>query len=188
MRRQYGYLVEDLQDFVNITAPQEEGLSTKEFWRFITDPSVLSYQDFKWVLSIIWSRSFSLLLDEGRAAGLIPFADMFNNPSDTLRRYENMLRVQIDSETGDLLYFCRTGVKKGEQIYTFYGRESSFSNAQLLLEYGFTLAPTNPNDLIMINIPLNKDDPYYETKLDVLERSGFIPGSFTFVAIVQRSL
>ncbi|GAM26057.1 hypothetical protein SAMD00019534_092320 [Acytostelium subglobosum LB1] len=119
-----------------------------------------TFELFRWALSCIWSRAFSLSKNDG---GLVPLADMFNAEDK-----ENA-QVVPDSRPNKLTYYSNKPIKKGEQVFTPYGVYKTFSSAQLLMDYGFVFPQGSSGDTVYLDMEdLRKDEPLRMKKGELL--------------------
>ena len=97
---------------------------------------------FKWGLSMLWSRSFTL----GASGGaLMPIADMFNMYLES----GYLGRESFVESDGTLILLTDEFIPKGSQVFLRYSNEQLFSNGQILLDYGF-LPMENPRNFFPI--------------------------------------
>jgi len=128
-------------------------------------PDVYTLNDWNWALSIVWSRGFSLTESSG---GFVPLADFFNSPAPNDERFHF---VRIERSDTHFTYIANVDIDKGVQILTPYGVEKKFSNAQLLMDYGFVF-DDNPNDIVLMKFELDELDPLYNKKVKLLDDIG----------------
>jgi hypothetical protein len=123
--------------------------------------------EFKWALSVVWSRVFAL--KPGKAhGGLVPLADMMNAAPPTQTSAD--FHVRVERENGTFHYIANVDIEKGTQIFAPYGVRKRLSNAQFLLDYGFVW-PFNPHDVVVFHFEIPLTDPYYDKKVELLERA-----------------
>ncbi|KAL8521739.1 hypothetical protein ACS0TY_012036 [Phlomoides rotata] len=104
---------------------------------------------YQLVLSRVWERPEGFFL--------VPFAD-FMNHTNTSGAHLSSSDEQRTVVRADRDY------AKGDEVRTRYGR---FSNASLLLSFGFTLAD-NPWDYFQIDLDIPKHDQLYSQKFHML--------------------
>lgn len=124
---------------------------------------VFNLETFKWSFGILFSRLVRLSTMDGKVA-LVPWADMLNHSSevDTFLDYDKSSRGIVFST--DRVY------QSGEQVFISYGKKS---NGELLLSYGFVpIEGTNPNDSVELSLSLEKNDKYYNEKVNALRKYG----------------
>ncbi|EFA80143.1 hypothetical protein PPL_06965 [Heterostelium album PN500] len=121
-----------------------------------------TFELFKWALSCIWSRAFSLSSDDG---GMVPLADMFN----AIEKAKS--KVRPDSRADQLIYYASKDIERGEQVFTPYGVYKTIGNAQMLMDYGFAFDDPSEGDTIQLTLDNFSDDELYiDTKIDLLEQ------------------
>ncbi|XP_073314331.1 ribulose-1,5 bisphosphate carboxylase/oxygenase large subunit N-methyltransferase, chloroplastic isoform X2 [Primulina huaijiensis] len=116
----------------------------------------ITLQEFAYAYGLVTSRAW----ESSRGVSLIPFADFLNHDgtseahvlSDELKQHSEVL-ADRDYAPGD-------------QILIRYGR---FSNATLLLDFGFTV-PHNIYDQVLVEFSIPHDDQFNAWKLGLLER------------------
>lgn len=123
----------------------------------------VTLDEFKWAISICWSRSFKL--PSPYNSGFVPFADLFNMLHPSSRK---MIRQKF--ENGNFNYIALRDIEKGEQIYSFYSTKG-LSNEQILMDYGFVF-DDNPMDFVPIGSPINEDIEFAREKLFIAEHAG----------------
>ena len=127
IKRAYEDVREQLADF----APPEPFISPH-----------LTADDFAWAISIVWSRSFGVPFpgEDSPAPALVPVGDLFNYAPDEC--------VNVVSRTVDyrFVFSATHDVRKGEELLVHYGQ--SMSNAQMLLDYGFTMNDVLDGDAV----------------------------------------
>lgn len=119
--------------------------------------SNVTLNEFKWALSIGWSRSFKLA--QPYRSGFVPFGDMFNMlaPNQTPM-------VKQKFVDGTFVFEAIRDIAVHEQIFTTYSK--GLSNAQLLMDYGF-MFKDNPFDFVLIESPLHPNVKSFNEKLQL---------------------
>ncbi|KAH7537328.1 hypothetical protein FEM48_Zijuj03G0080900 [Ziziphus jujuba var. spinosa] len=95
-----------------------------------------------------------------KGESLIPFADFLNHDGTS----EAVVMSDEDKQLSEVI--ADRDYSPGEQVLIRYGK---FSNATLLLDFGFTL-PDNIHDQVHIQLNIPHHDPLREMKLEVLQR------------------
>lgn len=116
----------------------------------------MTLQEFTYVYGLVTSRAW----ESSRGVSMIPFADFLNHDgtseayvlSDELKQHSEIL-ADRDYAPGD-------------QILIRYGK---FSNASLLLDFGFTVSH-NIFDQVLVEFSIPRDDRFNAWKLGLLER------------------
>jgi len=138
-----------------------------EYFHHLNQSNVFTLDKFKWALSVLWSRTFSIRIDKKVTGGLVPLADMFNT------NFKSVKIQHLMAENDSLLLIANDTILEGEQLFTSYGHEL-LGNGRLLLEYGFAIKD-HPSDSMMILSPLIYDDNFssedslHTAKLKILE-------------------
>jgi hypothetical protein len=119
-------------------------------------------------LSVIWSRMFALQSDHADGA-LVPLADLANAASPQSRAEDWHVTVSTDEER--FTYKANVFIPEGTQILIPYATNKRLSNAEYLLEYGFTF-PRNMDDVVVFEFDLAQRDKHRESKRELLARAG----------------
>ncbi|KAI2513833.1 histone-lysine N-methyltransferase [Fragilaria crotonensis] len=112
------------------------------------DPDA-DFEQYKWALCCIYSRSTDFLVQEGHQRVMAPLFDMMNHAFDSHVTHE------MDSR-GNMSVFAGSHIQAGSEIFLNYG---NFPNEKLLLVYGFTV-PSNPYDAVQIYAPIPADSSF----------------------------
>lgn len=112
-------------------------------------------ENFMYAYALVGSRAW----ETSKGISLIPFADFMNHDglsaSIVLSDEDNQLsEVSADRDYGP-----------GDEVFIRYGE---FSNATLMLDFGFTL-PYNAHDEVQIQMNIGNDDPLRNMKLGLLQ-------------------
>ena len=125
----------------------------------IPDFSLYSYEEFKWALATVTSRSFEINVHGVETTVLVPMLDVLN--------HKNSPNVSINfSNEADV--FEMTSLKKvssGQELFALYG---SKSNTYLFVTYGFIIE-SNEEDTATTPLSLSNSDPYFLRKKDLLK-------------------
>ncbi|CAK4068851.1 unnamed protein product [Aphanomyces euteiches] len=125
--------------------------------------TAFSIENYKWALSVIWSRFVSVALDEDNLAkSMVPVFDMFNH--DPLAQMTH----GFDPSTNSFVLRSHLHWSSGSQVFINYG---ALPNHKLLTLYGFVLA-SNPFDSVELWAPMGEDAPYYNRKIKLMEGHG----------------
>ncbi|OQR94951.1 hypothetical protein ACHHYP_00796 [Achlya hypogyna] len=127
------------------------------------DANALSISDYKWALSVIWSRAFGVVKDGEYLHVLCPAMDMFNHDVHLNVPLDEF--VSYDDKTQRLSHRVHTACVAGAPLNISYG---PYSNAKLLYSYGFVV-PGNPNRGIDFWLNIPPSDPYYNLKKALLD-------------------
>ncbi|KDO32172.1 hypothetical protein SPRG_03389 [Saprolegnia parasitica CBS 223.65] len=118
----------------------------------------LSVADYKWALSVIWSRAFGVVKDGEYLHVLCPAMDMFNHDVHIKEPLDAF--VNYDDKTQLMSHRVHQACRAGTPLNISYG---PYSNAKLLYSYGFVV-PGNPNRGIDFWLNIPPSDPYYKLK------------------------
>ncbi|KAF4386183.1 hypothetical protein F8388_016435, partial [Cannabis sativa] len=116
----------------------------------------ITFKDFVHAYAIVSSRAWGSI----RGVSLIPFADFLNHDGNVKEFLLNDDEKQL-SEVIAARDYC-----PGEQVLIRYGK---FSNATLLLDFGFAV-PYNIHDEIHIQFEIPHHDPLRRMKLEIMQR------------------
>ncbi|KAI5401959.1 hypothetical protein KIW84_066429, partial [Lathyrus oleraceus] len=117
-------------------------------------------KDFMHACTLVGSRAWG----GTKGLSLIPFADFLNHDGISEAIVMSDDDKQCSEVTADRDYV------PGEQVLIRYGK---FSNATLMLDFGFTI-PHNIYDQVQIQLDIPKHDPLHGMKLDLLQQY-FVP-------------
>ncbi|XP_057736185.1 uncharacterized protein LOC130951529 isoform X1 [Arachis stenosperma] len=125
----------------------------------------------KYRLSSLVSLLTSISLSVGSRAwgstnglSLIPFADFVNHDGNS----EAIVMSDDDKQLSEVI--SDRDYAPGEQVLIRYGK---FSNATLMLDFGFTV-PYNIYDQVQIQLDIPKHDPLHKMKLELMQQY-FVP-------------
>ncbi|RYR36826.1 hypothetical protein Ahy_A09g041780 isoform A [Arachis hypogaea] len=125
----------------------------------------------KYGLSSLVSLLTSISLSVGSRAwgstnglSLIPFADFVNHDGNS----EAIVMSDDDKQLSEVI--SDRDYAPGEQVLIRYGK---FSNATLMLDFGFTV-PYNIYDQVQIQLDIPKHDPLHKMKLELMQQY-FVP-------------
>ena len=104
--------------------------------------SAADLDDFKWALSIAWSRGFALSMrtvanGESRRPCLVPVGDAFNHAE--VAGGANMVTHSYP-EQGVFDFVATKSIAPGQEALLSYSLHGEPSNGKLLLDYGFCMA------------------------------------------------
>ncbi|XP_058774738.1 fructose-bisphosphate aldolase-lysine N-methyltransferase, chloroplastic-like [Vicia villosa] len=117
-------------------------------------------KDFMHACTLVGSRAWG----STKGLSLIPFADFLNHDGISEAIVMSDDDKQCSEVTADRDYV------PGEQVLIRYGK---FSNATLMLDFGFTI-PYNIYDQVQIQFDIPKHDPLHDMKLELLQQY-FVP-------------
>lgn len=128
-----------------------------------------SLEDYKWALSVVWSRAIGLTRGGKYQRVLCPMLDLANHHhsatpiEDAIQVHE--IHEEDDEKSIALSWVCKRSIKSGDQIQLKYG---NYSNAKLLYTYGFV---EDDNPIVKLDLwpSLQHNDPHYDFKARVLE-------------------
>ena len=121
----------------------------------------INYSYFCYFREIVSSRIFGVTMNGKQNYIIVPFADLMNH-----RRFKRVECFYDDNQNA----FCVKAIKDLKpdlEVCACYGRKS---NARFLLNYGFTKAK-NEDDEIKIVLSLNENDKNYMEKIKILGNS-----------------
>ncbi|ETW03760.1 hypothetical protein, variant [Aphanomyces invadans] len=126
--------------------------------------AVFTLENYKWALSVIWSRFVSVALDaeDNLAKSMVPVFDMFNHDPHA------QMSHGFDPTTNAFVLRSHQHWTAGSQVCINYG---ALPNHKLLTLYGFVL-PSNPFDVVELWAPMSDDAPYYNRKLALMTGHG----------------
>lgn len=114
-----------------------------------------SLENFMYAYTLVGSRAW----ETSRGISLIPFADFMNHDGLSASIVLTDEGNQLSEVTADRDY------SPGDEVLIRYGE---FSNATLMLDFGFTL-PYNTHDEVQIQMDIPNDDPLRNMKLGLLQ-------------------
>ncbi|KAL0541010.1 hypothetical protein IC582_021037 [Cucumis melo] len=117
----------------------------------------ISCDDFMHAYALVTSRAWR----STEGVSLIPFADFLNHNSASEAMVLNDDDKQLSEVVADRDY------APGEHVLIRYGK---YSNATLMLDFGFTL-PYNIHDQVQVQVKTVKGDPLARIKLELWRRS-----------------
>lgn len=110
----------------------------------------VTLDDFKWAMSIVWSRGYTSDEALGKYYVFVPVEDLFSLQSPTA--VESMTRVRVSEDGLGVQYLTKTDIEKGEVIEKLVPRAQYFSNSRLLFDFG-VMFDQNPNNAIGYRTP-----------------------------------
>ncbi|XP_077213575.1 ribulose-1,5 bisphosphate carboxylase/oxygenase large subunit N-methyltransferase, chloroplastic-like [Tasmannia lanceolata] len=116
----------------------------------------MTVEDFMHAYALVGSRAWGT----SKGLSLIPFADFLNHDGVS----EAVLLSDEDREISEVI--ADRDYAAGEEVFIRYGK---FSNATLLLDFGFTL-PYNIYDQVQIWMGISQHDPLCKLKLELLQK------------------
>ncbi|KAL8536876.1 hypothetical protein ACS0TY_012161 [Phlomoides rotata] len=122
-----------------------------EFPHLFQDPTL---EEFTYAYQLVQSRAWG----SSKGASLIPFLDFVN--------HDNTSGAHLfgDEQEQNLVVTAVRDYAKGDEVLIRYGK---FSNAALLLRFGFTLS-NNTWDFFQVDLNIPQDDDLYSQKSDML--------------------
>eukprot|EP00746_Dinoflagellata_sp_MGD_P079733 gnl/MRDRNA2_/MRDRNA2_31908_c0_seq1.p1 gnl/MRDRNA2_/MRDRNA2_31908_c0~~gnl/MRDRNA2_/MRDRNA2_31908_c0_seq1.p1 ORF type:complete len:416 (+),score=71.37 gnl/MRDRNA2_/MRDRNA2_31908_c0_seq1:181-1248(+) len=91
----------------------------------------LTWQEFRWAMAVVKSRSFGILLGSRVFSTLVPLGDLLNH-----RDPGRAVKWKLNKKSSSIEYSTIEPVQQGEELFTSYGERA---NSHLLLHYGFTV-------------------------------------------------
>lgn len=122
-----------------------------EFQHLFQDPTL---EEFMYAYQLVKSRAW----ESQKGVSLIPFADFLNHDHTSGTYLYGDVYKQHSEVTADRDYAV------GDEVLIRYGR---FSNAALLLDFGFTVS-NNSWDVFQVDLNIPQDDKLYTQKSDIL--------------------
>ncbi|XP_042389952.1 fructose-bisphosphate aldolase-lysine N-methyltransferase, chloroplastic-like [Zingiber officinale] len=113
-------------------------------------------ENFMHAYALVSSRAW----ETSKGVSLIPFADFLNHDC----KCGAVLLSDVDKEISEVIADRDYAI--GEQVMIRYGK---FSNATLLLDFGFTLQH-NLYDQVQLHMDIPLHDPLYATKTELVEK------------------
>ncbi|QHO36398.1 Ribulose-1,5 bisphosphate carboxylase/oxygenase large subunit N-methyltransferase [Arachis hypogaea] len=120
----------------------------------------ITYKDFMYACTLVGSRAWG----STNGLSLIPFADFVNHDGNS----EAIVMSDDDKQLSEVI--SDRDYAPGEQVLIRYGK---FSNATLMLDFGFTV-PYNIYDQVQIQLDIPKHDPLHKMKLELMQQY-FVP-------------
>ncbi|XP_027366141.1 fructose-bisphosphate aldolase-lysine N-methyltransferase, chloroplastic [Abrus precatorius] len=127
---------------------------------FLQSSGDFTYKDFMHACTLVGSRAWG----STKGLSLIPFADFLNHDGVS----EAIVMSDDDKQYSEVI--ADRDYAPGEQVLIRYGK---FSNATLILDFGFTI-PHNIYDQVQIQFDIPQHDPLHDTKLELLQQY-FVP-------------
>ncbi|KAK8467288.1 hypothetical protein PHAVU_007G007800 [Phaseolus vulgaris] len=116
-----------------------------------------TFKDFMHACTLVGSRAWG----STKGLALIPFADFLNHDGVS----EAIVMSDDDKQCSEII--ADRDYAPDEQVLIRYGK---FSNATLVLDFGFTV-PYNIYDQVKIQFDVPKHDPLHDMKLELLHRN-----------------
>ncbi|KAJ3685654.1 hypothetical protein LUZ61_014818 [Rhynchospora tenuis] len=111
-------------------------------------------ENFLHARALVSSRAWEII----KGVAMIPFADFLNHDVSS----DSVLLINVKKQRDEVVADRNYAV--GDEVFIRYGK---FSNATLLLDFGFTL-PVNCYDQVRIFMYVPSDDPLYAEKCQLL--------------------
>ncbi|XP_015077838.1 uncharacterized protein LOC107021651 isoform X4 [Solanum pennellii] len=136
--------------------PRPEDMHNTASFQFSGIIQDVTLENFKYACALVTSRAW----ESSRGVSMIPFADFANHSdlSDTTVLCSE--KKQLSEVIADYSY------APGDQVLIRYG---NFSNARLLLDFGFTL-PCNMYDQVEVELTIPHEDKLRQLKLKLLSK------------------
>ncbi|XP_060175380.1 ribulose-1,5 bisphosphate carboxylase/oxygenase large subunit N-methyltransferase, chloroplastic isoform X5 [Lycium barbarum] len=136
--------------------PRPEDMHNTASFQFSEIIQDVTLEDFKYACALVTSRAW----ESSRGVSMIPFAD-FANHSDLS---DTTVLGNEEKQLSEVIANC--SYAPGDQVLIRYGK---FSNARLLLDFGFTL-PCNMYDQVQVELTIPHEDKLRQLKLELLSR------------------
>lgn len=155
----------------------------------VFDPTVFTWERFKWARAIFDSRGFNLTL-QGKARNcLLPFIDSINSTHYTHLQTRGYIDETKKGKFSDLgTYILPTLIpcaQVGNQVFLNYG---GFSTRELVLFYGFAYENEhNPYDLFTLTLDLPEDD-YAAERMVLANKLGISVDHFLRAGSISNDL
>jgi hypothetical protein len=113
---------------------------------------------------IVNSRIFNLTADQEDAkCSFVPFADMINHSNSPNCDWS------YDDDKKAFVMIANKDICEGEELVDSYGRKTNF---KFFLHYGFiNQDPNLVDEDICLTLQLDSQDPLYDTKAKILDKS-----------------
>lgn len=130
----------------------------------------LQLAEFKWALSVAWSRSFMVQLEPGgrKTAALVPVGDLWNHAETELANVDS----HSDPAGRAFVFTAAQDIAAGEQCTLSYGAMGEPSNAILMLDYGFCL-PYSLHDEMTLDLSPPAEQPLHRQWLQQLQLADY---------------
>ncbi|KAL3837869.1 hypothetical protein ACJIZ3_022460 [Penstemon smallii] len=139
------------------TQIEEDFFSVKlAFDQFPDGFQVVTLQEFTYAYGLVTSRAWG----SSRGVSMIPFADFLNHDCSSEAYVLSDEGKQHSEVIADRNY------ASGDQVMIRYGK---FSNATLLLDFGFSVS-YNHYDQVQVDLNICQNDVLYAQKLELLDR------------------
>jgi histone-lysine N-methyltransferase SETD3 len=122
---------------------------------------IAKLEDFMKVRALVNSRIFGIKVNNEENDALVPYADMFN-----FKYQSDMTSWTYSDERRGFVVKAKEDIKKGEEIYVFYGSKPNWSFFQF---YGFVLE-NNENDEVILEVELFYTDPLKNLKEELMDK------------------
>jgi len=124
-----------------------------------------TYNDWRWALSIVTSRQVDLLDEKQQPfSTVVPYFDFFNHADSKEEKWSFGYKAE------NKFFHAETikSVRKGFQVFQFYG---PFSNAWLLMDYGFMIEDNSFSSVVVEPkyLGINPDDDLFEFKKKLIK-------------------
>ncbi|RHZ26093.1 hypothetical protein DYB37_006236 [Aphanomyces astaci] len=120
-------------------------------------------QEYKWALSVIWSRAFGITRAGEYLQVLCPAMDMFNHDVLLNRPLDDFIVFNEQAQT--LCHRLHVDCVANTPLNICYG---PYSNAKLLYSYGFVVPGNHRRGIdFWVNVPTN--DRYYKLKKSLID-------------------
>eukprot|EP01117_Protostelium_nocturnum_P016183 TRINITY_DN6356_c0_g1_i2.p1 TRINITY_DN6356_c0_g1~~TRINITY_DN6356_c0_g1_i2.p1 ORF type:complete len:317 (-),score=53.77 TRINITY_DN6356_c0_g1_i2:36-986(-) len=116
------------------------------FPEIFTEEYSTSLENFKWVMSIIWSRGH-WMDEESMIPGIVPFADMMNHPTSPLK-VKKWAEYFYEKKEESFQVFSKLEYEEGDQVWIDYGEKN---DSEYLNYYGMAIEQ-NPHNFITFEI------------------------------------
>lgn len=120
-------------------------------------------EDYKWAISVVYSRALGITRDGVYIRVIPPIIDMANhNPDAATEAAETLCYSSLDDS---LLFLSSNTRSAGEECHAYYG---NYSNNKLLYTYGFVIPHLSRRTIDMWS-SLSPSIPFAEVKQQILQ-------------------
>lgn len=132
--------------------------------------------EFRWALSMVWSRGHTVQLDlGGRQGALVPLADLFNHHT---RPSVHASRTEGEGGSSALVLRAAGHLHAGDEATVPYGGGGALPNSQLLMDYGFCHEATQAVESVPLPlaVPFGRDVGADAMRSEALDSLGLLRG------------
>eukprot|EP01039_Chlorochromonas_danica_P000768 gene768-833_t len=124
----------------------------------------MSFEDYLWCLSTIWSRFITVDRQGHLYRAMVPVVDLLNHhPAATVCH-------QFRSHEDRFYLIAPKGCEEGQEVYLNYG---PLPNSKLMMLYGFALL-TNTHHTVDLWASMDPKCSHYSLKMSLLKKAGIV--------------